>query len=104
MVQFRLTCPRHRVMYLEIMRREGVRDPAEMERIRQRFVALVSRYYPASFVEHLEQGSCLGCAAEEAGPSCVDWALEALRALSHGAEPPPPVYRKWTEKAVKGDA
>lgn len=87
-----------------MMRREGVRDPAEMERIRLRFVALVARYYPASFVEHLEAGNCLGCAAEEAGPSCVDWVLEALPALIRGTEPPTPVYRKWTEKPVEGDA
>jgi len=28
-VQFRLTCPRHRAMFIEIVKREGVSDEAE---------------------------------------------------------------------------
>ena len=54
MVQFKLTCPRHRLEYIDIMQRNGVRDPMEMERLRLRFVSLVSKTYPAGYFDHIK--------------------------------------------------
>jgi hypothetical protein len=99
-VKFQLTCQRHRVMFLSILRQEGVRDTAEMEGIRLRLVALVARTYPAGFLKHLEERHCMGCAFEESGPTCWAWVTEALPAVIHGKEPPPSVYKTWTDKSI----
>ena len=40
-IQFRLTCARHRAIYVDTLRGLGITDDAEMERIRRRFVSLV---------------------------------------------------------------
>jgi hypothetical protein len=98
-VKFRLTCPRHRGIFLKILHQEGVDDAAEMERIRLRLVALVMRVYPAAFLQHIEDKTCMGCAFEESGPTCWAWVTEALLALIHQREPPPSVYKTWTEQA-----
>jgi hypothetical protein len=97
-VKFRLTCPRHRIMFLKILHQEGVRDTGEMERIRLRLVVAVRRAYPAGFLKHLEESSCMGCAFEESGPACWAWVMEALPAVIHGREPPPNAYKTWTDQ------
>jgi hypothetical protein len=102
MLQFKLTCPRHRLEYIGIMQRNGVRDPMEMERLRLRFVSLVSKTYPAGYFDHIKDQSCMGCAFEESGPACRQWAIDALTALILGTDPPPMVVKTWVDQAYRG--
>jgi hypothetical protein len=96
-IQFRLTCTRHRTVYRDTLNRLGVVEETEMERIRQRFVSLVLRTYPAGYIEHIANQNCMGCAFEESGPACWDWAVAAVEALTLGKPTPPSVYKGWTE-------
>ena len=101
MLQFKLTCPRHRLEYIDIMQRNGVLDPMEMERLRLRFVSLVSKTYPAGYFDHIEDQSCMGCAFEESGPACRQWAIDALTSLIRGTDPPPMVVKTWVDQAYR---
>lgn len=92
-LEFRLTCPRHRAMYVEVLRREGVSDEAEMERLRRRLVALVISTYPAGYLHHIAEGSCMGCAFEQSGPQCWEWVMEAVLSLIHGRPPPKSAWK-----------
>ena len=92
-LQFRLTCPRHRAMYIEVLQREGVSDEAEMERLRRRLVALVMSTYPSGYLHHIAEASCMGCAFEQSGPNCWEWLLEAVAALIHERPPPASVWK-----------
>ena len=92
-LQFRLTCSRHRAMFIEVLQREGVSDDAEMERLRRRLVALVMTTYPAGYLHHIAEASCMGCAFEQSGPMCWEWVMEALLALIRGTPPPKSVWQ-----------
>ena len=92
-VQFRLTCPRHRAMFIDIVKREGVSDTADMERLRRRLAALVMTTYPGGYLHHIAEASCMGCAFEQSGPQCWAWVVDALLALIHGTPPPESVWK-----------
>lgn len=92
-LKFRLTCRRHRATFIEILEREGVSDEVEKERLRRGFAALVMKTYPAGYLHHIAEASCMGCAFEQSGPQCWAWAVEALVALIHGAPPPESVWK-----------
>ena len=95
-IQFRLTCVRHRAIYVDTLRALGITDEAEMERIRRRVVSLVMRTYTAGYLEHIAKQNCMGCAFEESGPGCWDWVVSAVEALATGKPTPPGVYKGWT--------
>ena len=96
-LDFHLTCVRHRAMYLEVLRANGVHGEAEMERIRRRLVSLVMRTYPAGYLEHIAKQNCMGCAFEESGPGCWEWVVSTVEALALGKPTPPSVYKGWTQ-------
>jgi hypothetical protein len=100
MLQFRLTCERHRTFFLDIMHKHRIHDPARMEHVRLEFVKYVASVYPASYVKHLQESSCMGCAFEAAGESCQAWALETFTAFCRGLPPPPAVFKTWLDKSV----
>jgi hypothetical protein len=95
-IQFRLTCARHRAIYVDTLRGLGITDDAEMERIRRRFVSLVMRTYTAGYLEHIAEQNCMGCAFEESGPGCWEWVVSAVEALATGKPTPRGVYKGWT--------
>lgn len=92
-LRFRLTCRRHRTTFIEILQREGVCDEAEVERLGLGFAALVMKTYPAGYLHHIAEASCMGCAFEQSGAQCWAWAVEALVALIHGTPPPESVWK-----------
>jgi hypothetical protein len=63
-LQWRLACARHQEAFVQALRRAGIEDEADMELIRQRFLAWWSLEAPAVYFEIVSTRSCGGCVAE----------------------------------------
>ncbi|HZB90519.1 MAG TPA: hypothetical protein VE397_03695 [Stellaceae bacterium] len=67
MLHFRYTCRRHQRDFVEIARRGGCHDPAEIDEIRRKTLAWLSTRFPRMVLDHFNEESCLGCKLDANG-------------------------------------
>jgi hypothetical protein len=81
MLQFRYTCPRHQLVFIEASKRGGCFDLEQMDEVRRKTLAWLSVRFPRMVLDHFNEGSCLGCKLESNGVG-VEGVERAITELS----------------------
>jgi hypothetical protein len=63
-LEWRLACARHQEAFVQALRRAGIEDEADMQLIRQQFLAWWSLEAPVVYFEIVSTRQCGGCVAE----------------------------------------
>jgi hypothetical protein len=81
-LNFRYTCKRHQILFVERAGKAGITQPELLDLLRKRMLTWLSRAYPRMVLDHFARESCIACDLEAAGIGLGD----VLRAFDQLAQ------------------